>query len=714
MKSPVLRFPDHEARRLLDVVPVLEADDGVLGQRRVVDFEGRQRLPERLQRHVLLPGLRVVIDGVPVAEGAALDILSRQADGRAVGENRRQRQLFAEGPVDRPLVRRVERAGALLARALQLSMKREAVRRGQQARIDLAQPLDRDRGPRGRGGAGRRFRRFGLDEITLRLERLHRGLERREPPRVHVAGHLARDRAALDERTRPDLAHGRMRSDLPVHQRLGERRLVSLVVAVAAVADEIDEEIELEGPAIGNRQPRRLDARLGIVRVHVHDRNLEAARQAARVRGAVGVFGTGRESELVVDDDVDRAAGRIARQAAQVQRFGHDALAGKRRVAMDEDRQARVGVEHGCARLVHRGSGRARHADDDRIDRLEMARVGRHRDRHVHPAAALDRAMRAGVVLHVAGPRHVFAEGARRDRILELGEHLRVRLVEHVRHDVQAAAVGHADEDVARAGFGRVANHLVEDRHEHVEPLDREPRLAGERPLEEALERFDFREPIEQRHRIDRIGRRAEAAALDRLAQPLALVGNEHVRQVVPGRGAVDAAERLDDLGHVRGAGAQGRRHQVGRKVVKLGLRHAVRFGQQRRVAGWTAAERIQLGRQMTVSPDRLRQIDGADDLPDGQTLGNRRRRVLRRRPPALEKRPGFRVHGRGVLPVPVVQLEDVAAVEPGELLPPCHISTILPQGSRDDGELPGGAGHQCRIAAPRDPQAGADQQQAI
>ena len=37
----VLRFPDHQAARLLDVVAELEADGGVLGQRAVVDLRTR-------------------------------------------------------------------------------------------------------------------------------------------------------------------------------------------------------------------------------------------------------------------------------------------------------------------------------------------------------------------------------------------------------------------------------------------------------------------------------------------------------------------------------------------------------------------------------------------------------------------------------------------------------------------------------------------------
>ena len=97
------------------------------------------------------------------------------------------------------------------------------------------------------------------------------------------------DHAALDQRPRPDLAHRRVRGDLLVHQRLRERRLVALVVAVAAVADQVDEEVALEPRAVRERQPRRLDARYRIVGVDVDDRDLEAARQAARIRRAVGL-----------------------------------------------------------------------------------------------------------------------------------------------------------------------------------------------------------------------------------------------------------------------------------------------------------------------------------------------------------------------------------------------------------------------------------------
>ena len=183
----------------------------------------------------------------------------------------------------------VEHVRALLARALELPVDGEV-------RPAVASSAAFSSRSRSSGTAvcafarGARRRRLGLrlDEVLLGLQRVQRRLQL-----VHVAAWSAprRSPASTTPRStsvlRPDLAHGRVRRDLLVHQRLRERRLVAFVVAVAAVADQVDQEVALELRAIGERQPRRLDARLGIVGVDVDDRDLEPARQAARVRRAV-------------------------------------------------------------------------------------------------------------------------------------------------------------------------------------------------------------------------------------------------------------------------------------------------------------------------------------------------------------------------------------------------------------------------------------------
>jgi hypothetical protein len=154
---------------------------------------------------------------------------------------------------------------------------------GQQRAVDLAEPIQRYRGV----CAGRRPRRWGVRngfrKVLLGLQ-LIVGLLQLAHVLLHERIRDARiDDTARHERARPDLAHRRMLGDLLVHRRLREPRFVSLVVAPAAVADEIDEEVAAEARAVGDGETRRFDAGDRVVRVHVHDRNLEAARETARV-----------------------------------------------------------------------------------------------------------------------------------------------------------------------------------------------------------------------------------------------------------------------------------------------------------------------------------------------------------------------------------------------------------------------------------------------
>ena len=162
--------------------------------------------------------------------------------------------------------------------------------------------------------------------MFLGLERLEALLQVVEPLVQHGVGPIGRDRAACFERASPNLPDRRLRGDLAVHHRLRERRLVAFVMPVPPVADQVDEEIALELFAIAERQPGRGDAGLRIVGVDVHDRNLERARQPARVERAVGIVRRGRKPDLVVRDDVDGAARRIAVQPVQVQGLGDDTL----------------------------------------------------------------------------------------------------------------------------------------------------------------------------------------------------------------------------------------------------------------------------------------------------------------------------------------------------------------------------------------------------
>ena len=134
----------------------------------------------------------------------------------------------------------------------------------------------------------------------------------------------------------------------------------------------------------------------------------------------------GGEPDLVVHDEVDRAARAMPAQTREAEPFGHDALPGECGVAVQEDADDFLAL--GIAHLVLLG---AHLAEDDRVDRLEVRGVGR--QRQVHGVVVEDAVRRcAEVVFHV--PRAINVLGLERSA-LKLVEDRAVGLL----HDVWRA-----------------------------------------------------------------------------------------------------------------------------------------------------------------------------------------------------------------------------------------------------------------------------------
>ena len=197
---------------------------------------------------------------------------------------------------------------------------------------------------------------------------------------------LARDYPSVGEAGCPKFSDCRMAIYLFIHQRLSETWLIAFVVAVSSIAHEIDHEIGVETIAIGAGETGNFDACFRIVRVDMHNRNLEAFSQVAGIKRAASFPLRGRKPDLVVGDDMDGAADPIAPHALQIQSLGHDSLSGKCRITMDNYGQNDVRIEVRPPGFVHAGAGRASHSGNDRIDMFEVAWIGGHSDHEVDQA----------------------------------------------------------------------------------------------------------------------------------------------------------------------------------------------------------------------------------------------------------------------------------------------------------------------------------------
>ncbi len=169
--------------------------------------------------------------------------------------------------------------------------------------------------------------------------------------------------------------HRRQFSDLAVHDRLGVSRIVGLIVAVPPVTDHVDDHIALELLAIIECQSQNAHGGFGIVAVHMENRRLHHARDIGCIRRGTRIIRQRGETDLIVDHQMQRAAGRVAIELGKVQRLRDYALSGKSRIAVDQQRDYAELFFIAQALLFG-----AHHPFDHGIHRLQMAGIGGQRN----------------------------------------------------------------------------------------------------------------------------------------------------------------------------------------------------------------------------------------------------------------------------------------------------------------------------------------------
>jgi len=118
---------------------------------------------------------------------------------------------------------------------------------------------------------------------------------------------------------------------------LRESGFVGLVVPVAAIAPHVDDDIFFEPLAIGQCDVHHMQNRFRRISVHVENRNVDDLRHVGAIHSRLVIEGAGGEAHLVVDDEVDGAAGAIALELRKVESLSHDALPGKGGVAVHDE-----------------------------------------------------------------------------------------------------------------------------------------------------------------------------------------------------------------------------------------------------------------------------------------------------------------------------------------------------------------------------------------
>ena len=233
---------------------------------------------------------------------------------------------------------------------------------------------------------------------------------------------------------------------------------------------------------------------------------------------------------------------RYAAQPREVERLGHHALAGERRVAVDADRQHEPLVATVLA-TGHPLVG-ARHPRHHRVHELEMARIRRELqlDRRRRRPSARARS-RGGTSRRPCCCRRSSRPAAPRTRRTSRRS-FPITWVSTLRRPRCAMP----DHDLSRAALRAPRDRLVEHRDQHVRPLDREPLV----PQVGAL-----RNRSSPSTSVSRRSRRCFSSALSgRVSAPSSIVATEpgplllvaEVRELEADRAAVHARAAAHDV----------------------------------------------------------------------------------------------------------------------------------------------------------------------
>ena len=354
---------------------MIEAEAGGLGEEGVVDGPAGLRGRDVGERGEADFGFDVDEDGVALVEGAALGVLAAEAHGRAGLEERGVGEelghavvegLFAGAHFD-ALGEELgyfgvdveaggcggegsgeggDFGGVEAGAGVVVGAERTAV-------VGLPVVGDREhlRLMRGAGGGFLLFEEFGLDEGGF-----GGGVD------VELLG--------------VELVEGRVVLDFGVAEGLGDGGVVDFGVAVAAVTDEVDDDVGVEGLAVVGGEGGDADDGFGVLGIDVEDGDGETLGEVGGEARGVEFGGQGGEAEEVVDDDLKGAADVVAVEGGEVEGLGGDALAGEGGVAVDdhgEDLLAGVEVAgfvlvFGDALLI--GAGAAHGMPVDRLAHL--------------------------------------------------------------------------------------------------------------------------------------------------------------------------------------------------------------------------------------------------------------------------------------------------------------------------------------------------------
>lgn len=532
-------------------VTILETESTKLAQGRVGDDELALVLAKVLEGSVSLLSLLVVEDSVTLGECSTLNILTGHTDVVALGDERAKGQSLGGREVN--VLAFSDGLASVGENTLQVAVDMETFGVAANCLSNVLQGSLVDVGGILRENLGGQLL-GGLEAVPGRSRPLLRGgdvvlglvealLEHTPDPLLVLVNVLLGEGTLLDQLVDVDVDLGLLGLDALVHERLGEGRLVGLVVTVLSVTVEIDNDIVLElGAPISSELADKVDS-LHIIGVDVEDGGIDGLGDIGTVGGRAGETGVGGETNLVVDDEVDGTAGREGRERVESETLVDDTLGSEGGVTVEQNAHGSA-VRLLVVVVVLDGTGLA---EDNRVLSLKMRRVGDQGELNTLARGGRTLEVHAEMVLDVTRTLILSTGGAGK-----LTEDGLVGLSHDVAENVETATMGHTDDDVLDTVIDTAVDQRLHTRDEGLTTLKTESLVVGVFGGQERLEAGTPDETVENTALLIN-GVLEGGRDLKTLTEPIALVTVRDVDELNTERAAVDLFASSDDLtqGHL-------------------------------------------------------------------------------------------------------------------------------------------------------------------
>lgn len=334
-----------------------------------------------------------------------------------------------------------------------------------------------------------------------------------------------------------------------VHQGLGERRLVGLVVTLLTVANNVNNDIALElGTPVSGNLANVVDG-LDVVTVHVEDGGVDRLGDVRAVGGGTSETGVSGETDLIVHDNVNGTTGRVGGEGVEAHGLVNNTLSSESSVTVQQNTHG--AVELGLVVVVVLdGAGLSEH---DGVLSFQMRGVGDQGELDALAGGRGTLEVHTQVVLDVT---RALVRGF--GRTGEFTEDRLVGLTDDVGKDVETTTVRHTDDNVLDTVVNATVNQGLHTGNERFTTLKTETLVVGELGGQEGLEAVRPDQTVKDAALVIH-GVLVALGNLEAVADPVAglAVGNVDVLDTVGA--TVDMLAGSDDLtqGHLLAIGGR-------------------------------------------------------------------------------------------------------------------------------------------------------------